>query len=136
MSDTATRTLVQQLFAKVGQGARPEDIALLFSEEVDWFIAGDMAQVPWIGRKTGRAGVASFYQAIRDRLVSEHFELTDILADGPRAVALGRLASRVKSTGKLIETAFAFDVTVAGGLIARFHMLEDSFAVAQAMRAD
>jgi len=40
-----------------------------------------------------------------------------------------------KSTGKILETAFAFVLTVSGGKITRFRMLEDSFAVSRAARA-
>jgi uncharacterized protein len=50
-------------------------------------------------------------------------------------VILGSLASKVKQTGKTIETSFAIVLTVAHGEIVRFHMLEDSFAVSQAARA-
>lgn len=47
----------------------PQDISALFSEDVDWHVAGDVDAVSWIGRKTGRKGVAEFYQAIRDLIV-------------------------------------------------------------------
>ena len=130
----STREIIENLFATVGGGASPEQIATLFSEEVDWNIAGDVASVPWIGRKAGRAGVAEFYQQIREQLISERFEVHAILAEGERGVVLGQLASRARSTGKLMETAFAFDLTVRDGLIVRCHMLEDSYAVAQALQ--
>lgn len=130
----STRETIENLFATVGGGASPEQIATLFSDEVDWHIAGDLASVPWIGRKVGRAGVAGFYQQIREQLVSERFEVHAILAEGERGVVLGQLASRARRTGKLMETAFAFDVTVRDGLIVRCHMLEDSYAVAQALQ--
>jgi len=130
----STRETIENLFATVGGGASPEQIATLFSVDIDWNIAGDVASVPWIGRKVGRAGVAEFYQQIRDQLISERFELHAILAEGERGVVLGQLASRARSTGKLMETAFAFDLTVRDGLIVRCHMLEDSYAVAQALQ--
>ncbi|BCP54477.1 hypothetical protein K32_30940 [Kaistia sp. 32K] len=131
-SADAVRALVEELFRRTGSGAAPETIAELFSEDVDWYIAGDVALVPWIGRKKGRAGAAEFYRQIRALIGSERFELSEILVAGDRAIAVGSLASRVLSTGKLIETEFAFDLTMADGLIRRFRMFEDSFAVAQA----
>ncbi|WAH56923.1 nuclear transport factor 2 family protein [Pseudomonas silvicola] len=132
MTDESTRQAATHLFTTLASGASPAQIAALFNENVDWYIAGDTATVPWIGRKTGRQGVAEFYGQVRELLNSERFQLTDILVSGTRAVAMGELASRVKRTGKLVETAFAFDLTIEGGLITRCHMLEDSFAVAQA----
>ncbi len=100
---------------------------------MDWYIAGDVATVPWIGRKHGRAGAADFYRQIQQRIISEKFVVSDILADGNRVIALGELASRIRETGKLIETEFAFDLTVEDGQVIRFRMFEDSFAVAQAV---
>jgi uncharacterized protein len=59
-----------------------------------------------------------------------------VLADEKHAVIFGELASRVNATGKLIESPFALilDVNAADGKIARFQMLEDTFAVSRAAR--
>ena len=59
-------------------------------------------------------------------------DIDDILASDTRAIILGSLASRVKQTGKVIETFFAIILTIADGQITRFQMLEDSFAVSRA----
>lgn len=134
MTDNTTRNTISALFRQVGEGVDPSILATFFSEDVDWYIAGDTATVPWIGKKTGRAGVAEFYTQIRSQITSERFDVTDILTNGNHAVVTGQLASRVNSTGKLIETAFVFDITVQDGQIIRYHMLEDSFAVANAVR--
>ncbi|WP_080931470.1 nuclear transport factor 2 family protein [Xanthomonas arboricola] len=66
------------------------------------------------------------------RLEPAQFEVRRILADGETAVALGELASRVRASGKLIETPFAFVLTVRQGQIVHYRMLEDSHAVAVA----
>ena len=42
---------------------------------------------------------------------------------------LGSLASKLKPTGKIVETDFAMVLSVANGEIVRFQMMEDSFAV-------
>jgi hypothetical protein len=49
-------------------------------------------------------------------------------------VIVGELATRVTATGKLIESDIAIILTVKDGLIGRFQMLEDSFAVSRAAR--
>lgn len=133
MSETAVRELVDRLFDKMGGGAPPDEIAALFSDEVDWFIAGDVDNVPWIGRKHGRQGVAEFFAQIRELIAPERFEISARLVQGSRVVVLGALASRFRGTGKLMETEFAFDLTVRDGLIVRYRMFEDSFAVARAV---
>ena len=56
------------------------------------------------------------------------------MASDARAVIVGEVATRIKATGKVIESAIAIILTVAGGLATRFQMLEDSFAVSGAAR--
>lgn len=126
------RDTIEEFFRRTGSTASVEEIAELVSEDVDWFVAGDLSVVPWIGQKIGKAGAAEFYSQIRSEITSERFELKDILSQGKRVVAIGELASRVNKTGKLIESEFVFDFIVENGLITRFRMFEDSFAVAQA----
>lgn len=131
MSDS-TRAVVDELFRRIGSDTSTEEIGEMFSDDVDWNVAGDTAVVPWIGRKHGKAGAAEFYRQIRELIQSERFKVADVLIQGDRAIAVGDLESRVRSTGKLIKTEFAFDLTVKNGEIVRFRMFEDSFAVAQA----
>lgn len=126
------RDTIEEFFRRTASAATVEEIAELVSEDVDWFVAGDISVVPWIGRKIGKAGAAEFYAQIRSEIISERFELKDILSQDNRVIAIGELASRVQKTGKLIESEFVFDFIVEEGLITRFRLFEDSFAVAQA----
>lgn len=134
MSIKDTTRIAEELLARMGAGADPNEIAALFSTDLDFEIAGDVGALPWIGKKVGRSAAADFIRDQRRLVEPLRFEVHDILANDTRAVILGELASRVKSTGKTVETAFAFGLTVAGGEITRFQMLEDSFAVSQAAR--
>ncbi|MDD2763630.1 MAG: nuclear transport factor 2 family protein [Opitutaceae bacterium] len=128
-----TREIVNRYFARVGSGAEPEAIATLFSEEIDWDIAGDVAHVPWIGRRKGRAGVAGFFRDLRQWIEPVRFEVRSTVVHDEEAVAVGELVSRVKSTGRTIESAFAISFTMRDALIVRYRLFEDSFAVAQAV---
>ncbi|ATB45415.1 nuclear transport factor 2 family protein [Corallococcus macrosporus] len=114
----------------------PETLAellALFDEDADWSIDGDVARVPWIGPRRGRAGVGDFFRELVTHVEPRRFEVRTILADDETAVILGDLASLVKATGRLIESAFAFDMTVRDGRITRYRMFEDSHAVARAV---
>ncbi len=134
MSQNDTLHLVQEFLGRMGSGAEPAEIAKLFSENMEWKIAGDTGVLPWIGQKSGRAAIIDFVNDSRAMIERISFEVHDILAGDDRAVILGSLASRLKSTGKIVETDFAIVLTVANGEIVRFQMLEDSFAVSQAAR--
>ena len=118
----------------MGSGAEPAEIAKLFSENMEWEIAGDTGVLPWIGQKSGRAAITDFVNDSRAMIERISFDVHDILAAHNRAVVLGSLASKLKRTGKIMKTDFAIALTVANGEIVRFQMFEDSFAVSQAAR--
>ena len=107
----------------------------LFAEDVDWDIPGNLDAVPWIGPRHNREAVGNFYRELYEQLIPERFEIHRILSDADTAVVLGELASRVKATDRLIETPFAFVLTVKHGKIVRHRMMEDSQAVAAAALA-
>jgi ketosteroid isomerase-like protein len=123
-----------QLLASIGGGAAPAEIAELFSADVNFEIAGDIGALPWIGQQVGRSAVAGFIRGLRDLTEPVRFEVKSILADDDQAVIIGELASRVRATDRIIETAFVLILTITEGRITRFHMLEDSFAVSRAAR--
>ncbi|MET8828020.1 nuclear transport factor 2 family protein [Streptomyces sp. NPDC004610] len=135
MTNSTARTVATTLFDRLRSGATPAELAEHYDEDVDWFIPGDTSLVPWIGRKTGRAGVAEFYTQLGQGTAVRRFEIDAIVGDGDRCVVLGSLRTEVLATGRDIETDFAFDITVRDGLIVRYHMFEDTWAVAEALRA-
>ena len=104
-------------------------VSKAFAEDVDWNIAGDTDNVPWIGERRGREAVADFFRDLRKDNDPQRFAVRKILADTDTVAVLGDLATRVKATGRLIETEFALDITVRDGLIVRYRLIEDSFAV-------
>ena len=134
MSQNDSLRLAREFLGRMSSGAEPAEIAKLFSESVDWEIAGDTGALPWIGRKSGRAAITDFVNDSRAMIERISFDVLDILAGDDRAVILGSLESILKRSGKIIKTDFAIVLTVANGEILRFQMLEDSFAVAQAAR--
>lgn len=128
----ATRRVVERYFALLAAGAAPEEIAALFGEEVDWDIPGDLARVPWIGPRRGRAGVADFFRALELGIEPGRFEVRSLLVQGNEAAALGELVSRVRGSGVPVESEFVIWFRVEKGEIVHYRLLEDSFAVARA----
>ncbi len=134
MSQQENMRIAQGLLAGIGERRDPAVIADGFSEDVLVEIQGDEGALPWIGRRRGRSAVADFLRGVRTKTEAVRFDITEILASDARAVIVGELATRIKATGKMIESDFAIILTVKDGLIARFQMLEDSFAVSKAAR--
>jgi ketosteroid isomerase-like protein len=138
--DTTPRSVVERyldavsvFYANPASTEALSGVMALFSETIDWNIAGNTERVSYIGPRRGKAEVAAFYRELREAIEPLRFEVRTILSADDTVVILGDLASRVKATGKVIETEFAFDITVHDGLITRYRMLEDSYAVQQAV---
>jgi uncharacterized protein len=68
------------------------------------------------------APYVSFHHSQQQKLERISFEVHDILAGESRAVILGSLASKLKRTGKIVETEFAIVLTVINGEIVRFQL--------------
>ena len=134
MSQNDTLHLAQEFLRRMGSGVEPSEIAKLFSETLEWDIAGDTGALPWIGHKSGRAAITDFIRDSRAMIERIRFEVHDILASDNRAAILGSLTSKLKRNGNVVTTDFAIVLTVANGEIVRFQMLEDSFAVSQMAR--
>ncbi|MDB6012247.1 MAG: ketosteroid isomerase [Gammaproteobacteria bacterium] len=134
MNSTTNLQVAKAFLAKIGSGASPDEVATLFSADLDWSIPGDAGVLPWVGHKSGRQAVADFVRDSASMVERISFEVHDVLANDERAVILGGLSTRIKSTGKIINTAFAIILTIVGGEITHFLMLEDSLATSRAAR--
>ena len=87
-----------------------------------------------IARDQGLNVIGTGSDGKRGLVESLRFDIEGITADNDHAVIFGELASRVRMTGKIIETAFALILKISGGQVVRLQMLEDSFAVSRAAR--
>jgi ketosteroid isomerase-like protein len=126
--------VAQQLLSGIGDGIAPDTLAAMFAEDLRFEIQGDDGVLPWIGRKTGRQAAADFFRQIRLLTEPVKFEVEDILGSPNRAVIVGELVTRIKSSGKENHTQFAIILTISGDKITRFQMLEDSFDLSRTVR--
>ncbi|MFD9476921.1 MULTISPECIES: nuclear transport factor 2 family protein [Streptomyces] len=127
----STRSVVEDFFGRLGAGEADRALELL-AEPLDWFTPGDTALIPWMGRRTTRGEVADFFEQAGENLTPEEFAVERILAEDGTAVALGRFRYRVNATGKAFTSQFAVELHVSDGLITRYHMHEDSYAISLA----
>jgi ketosteroid isomerase-like protein len=134
MSQDKNIAIAQRLLAGLAEGKAPDALAAMFSEKLRFEIQGDDGVLPWIGHKTGRQAAADFFRDIRLLTEPVKFEIEDILGSANRAAIVGDLATRIKSSGKIVNTQFAIVLTISGDEITRFQMLEDSFDLSRTVR--
>ncbi|MEU1980758.1 nuclear transport factor 2 family protein [Nocardia sp. NPDC019395] len=88
-------------------------------------------------QRATRADAAAHYRELARHHVPDEAGtvIERILVDGPDAVILGEIRQTARSTGRPYRSRFALHLTVAGDLITRHHVYEDSLAVARAFDA-
>ncbi len=135
---TSTRTVVQSLLHRLGHGDA-EEIGALFADHVDWKLSWPKTEhgrpdTPWIRERATPAEAAAHFQALAEHHIPEQAatEVETVLVDGDDAVVLGEIRQTARSTGRAYQARFALHLSVKNGLITRYHVYEDSLAVAQA----
>jgi ketosteroid isomerase-like protein len=124
----ATRAMVAEFFRRMG-AREPGPIAELFADEVDWYIPGNQAVAPWVGRRGTRTEIAEFYRVLFRAVTPLAVEMQHLLVEGEVAIATGEFSSRMNRTGRVLDSLFSIDFTVRGGQIIRYRLMEDSHAV-------
>lgn len=126
--------IARTLLAGIAQGRDPEEIAAPFAEDLVFEVQGDADAMPWIGRQTGRQALIDFLRNLRALTEPVSFDVDDILASDYRAAIVGALQTRIRATGKVMASQFAIVLTITDGIVTRFQMIEDSFALSRATR--
>ena len=104
MSNIAT---VQSVYEAFGRGDIPSILDRL-AEDVSWeaWSGSNSAQeagVPWMLARSGRAGVAEFFQAVADGLEFHSFQPTNLLEGDEQVVATISFDATAKSTGERFQ---------------------------------
>ncbi|RDD84160.1 nuclear transport factor 2 family protein [Streptomyces parvulus] len=130
----SAREAALALFDARGAGESPEKLAKRFDQNVDFYIQGDTSAVPWIGRKVGRSGAAEHFRQLMQAVEIRDFKIDTTLGEGKRAMIVGTFQGTVLATGRSMGGEYAFDITIGrDGLITRYHLFEDTWAVSEAV---
>lgn len=130
MTAASPKQTVQRLFALLAEG-KPAEAAALFADSVSFSIPHP-AGIPWVPEVDSAEGMRVFFELLGTHVRLKEFDLRHVIAEGDDVVFIGRMVSEVRKTGRDIDTAFALHTTVRDGRITRYHLYEDTYAVARA----
>ena len=105
----------------------------LLSDDVEWTLP-EIEDVPYAGKRIGRASVGEFFALVGGNQDVLQFEPREFVAQGDKVVSLGHYEWRVKSSGREFGGDFAHVFTIRNGKIVAFHEYTDTAAVANAYR--
>lgn len=112
----------------------PEALGELFAEEIDWVVPGNPALTPWSGKRSRESEVPDYFRTLWGALKpgASVVSVEGVLTDGENAVILVVFDHVAAPTGHPFHTEAAMHLTVTNGRITRFHLYEDTAAVAAA----
>ncbi|MEE6188014.1 nuclear transport factor 2 family protein [Niabella digestorum] len=108
-------------------------IVNLFAENVKWQIPGNENRIAWLGKRNSRAEVEAFFKLLWSATVPLSASIHKILMTGSDVIIKGDFATKMLKTGKIVTSIFFIHFVVKEEKIVEYTLLEDSFAVAQAM---
>ena len=121
---------MQRLLPLLAEGKSAEAEAL-FADSVSFSIPHPPG-IPWVPEVDSAEGMRTFFELLQTHVQGKELDLHQIITDGDDVVLVGRMVSEVRKTGRDIDTAFALHTTVQNGRITRYHLYEDTHAVARA----
>ena len=134
MSEQENVRVVEQAYSNFKSG----DIAALLdlmADDVEWELPA-VTDVPFAGRRQGRAAVGEFFAAVGASQDVRAFEPREYIAQNDKVVSLGRYDWHVKGTGRDFGSEFVHVFTIRDGKIVDFHEYFDTATAAAAYRRD
>ena len=106
-----------------------------FDPNIEWYSPGP-AELPTAGKRRGQAEVSQFFAALDGFVEFQRFEPKEFLAAGDKVIVLGQDTSRVKATGRVVESEWAHVHTIHNGKVARFHEYSDTSPLVAALQKE
>lgn len=110
-----------------------ENLTNLFSDNLDWYIPGDESNVEWLGKRENRQEVAEFYNLLWKNTEPLTAKINNIFTDKETGVIMGEFTTKMLVTNKILHSMFCIEMQIQNNKIVKYRLLEDSFAVSQAM---
>ena len=133
MSTTNT-TIVQDLYAAFGRG----DIQAVVDgcvADVTWGIVGRQEDLPMLGIRTGRAGVAEFFKTMHDLQDITEFEPKTFMAAEDKVLVWGRYRWIMRNNGCPGEIEWLHIFTIRDGRTVTWRGHNDTAHLVAAWRA-
>ena len=132
---TDNPAFVRSLYDAFGRGDM-QTIVDNVDPAIEWASNSSSDSIPWGGKRNGRAGVVSFFQALGDNLDFEAFEPRQFLDAGDAVTVLGRSRARFKRDGGgTFDSDWVHIFMIRDGKLARFQEYYDTAAIERALAA-
>jgi ketosteroid isomerase-like protein len=122
---------VKKAYAAYEKGDIPEFLDQLTSD-IKWFAIGPPHIIATAGTRYGRNQVAQYFAVLTALEEVQLFKPEEFIAEEDTVVSIGKLITRLRRTGDLVETPWVHVFNFYHGKISEFRSFYDSAAAVEA----
>jgi len=110
-----------------------EKLCNLFDKNVDWLIPGNEKRASWLGKRKNGEQIKNFFEELWKNTEPVNATINNILNNENVAIISGEFTTKMLKTNKVVSSLFFIELTVENEKIVKYRLLEDSFAVSEAL---
>jgi len=130
MSDHPMRGFGRAFWDALACG-KPEQIAPMLDDNVDWTVFGPVDLFPFFGHRQGKPAVLAMLREIAPRVALNGCDTERTLADGDHAASLLRVSVRDLQSHRTLSLRLALFAQFASGKLMTLRAVFDSFDAAE-----
>lgn len=105
----------------------------LFDDNVDWDVPGNTKIAPWLGQRNNKNDVRNFYELLWKNVEPISANIENIFIENEQVLLAGEFNVKMLATGNSVRSIFYIQITVKNGLIVKYRLLEDSYAISESL---
>jgi ketosteroid isomerase-like protein len=134
MSADVNIKTVEQVYDAFGRGVVAAILDVV-SDDVDWGAETTSTVAPWYGARHGKDGVAKFFADFGTAMEVQEFNPISIAANDNEVLAVVRLRSTSRVTGRSVAMDLHHVFTFRNGLVSYYRGTEDTAQTEAALRS-
>ncbi len=113
-----------------------KNLVALFADEFYLDIPGDTMRIKWLGKRTSKPEVEQLFKLLWSAVEPVTAVIHTIMTHEDEVIIKGHFCSKMLGTGKLVNSVFFLYFKVYNHKIVEYTLLEDSYAVSEAMKRE
>jgi len=127
-----TRTITND-FLHYLQHRQLNELINLFANDVKWEVPGDVDDIRWLGTRNSKLEIQDLFNTLWQETEPISSKVEKILYDVNDVIIKGVFTTKMLKTERVVTSAFFIHFKVFDYKIVEYTLLEDSYAVSQAL---
>lgn len=128
----STKTVVEQFLSHL-QERDLENLVNLFGDQIEWLIPGNTTDIKWLGKRSTKSEVQDFFMTLWAATEPVSAGVSKIFIDDSDVALIGSFSTKMLETNNIVNSVFFIHFVVENGKIAKYTLLEDSYAVSKSL---